>query len=118
MAEKHSISISEKLYEEIRDYCQMNDLRINLFVEELIRKAFSIEKFGETPFTRLPQETHRESLPKDEYANQIDAVKNLNKQISEEVKKEEMVEVIDAQPVEDKPKTPEKPPKRKITKLN
>ena len=48
--EKHTISISGKLYNEIKEYCTLNELKLNFFVETLLSKAFRIEKFGATPF--------------------------------------------------------------------
>ena len=50
MLEKHNISISNRLYEELKEYCKYNGLKLNSFVESLIRTSFNVEKYGETPF--------------------------------------------------------------------
>ncbi len=51
--EKHSVSISGRLYADIKDYCDFNGLRVNAFVEELLGKAFTVEKFGDRPFSKV-----------------------------------------------------------------
>ena len=65
MAEKHNISISDKLYNNIREYCQLNQLKVNSFVEDLLRNALNIEKFGVSPFGPTNIST-KVDAPKDE----------------------------------------------------
>lgn len=60
---KHSVSIDEQLYQEIKDYCELNDLKINHFVEEILRKQFLIEKYGDTPFSILSKKIEIEPVP-------------------------------------------------------
>ena len=135
MSEKHSISISDRLYSDIKEYCQLNDLKINVFVEELIRKSFNVEKFGETPFSKK-EETEQEPEPKkpviDEYAKEIEAskfsekildgMKTAEKQMAEMVETtpniQEVQEAVDNIVFDEKPAPEEKPKKRKITRLN
>ena len=45
------VEIDEKLYNDIKVYCSLNALKIKAFVNELLKKAFIIEKYGETPFS-------------------------------------------------------------------
>lgn len=47
---KHNISIGERLYKDIKDYCEFNSLKLNEFVEDLLKKSFAVEKFGAAPF--------------------------------------------------------------------
>lgn len=142
MSEKHSISISDRLYSDIKEYCHLNDLKVNLFVEELIRKSFNVEKFGEKPFSKtedIKQDTVVEPRPiVDEYVKEIESVKFSEKMI-EGMKSAEkqMAEIVEETPniqeiqdavdnivfekkpaIEEKPVTEEKPKKRKITRLN
>ena len=44
------VEIDKKLYQEIKDYCKLNNLVIKDFVSKLLRKAFTIEKYGDRPF--------------------------------------------------------------------
>lgn len=44
------VEIDRKLYNDIKLYCKTNDLVIKDFINKLLRKAFTIEKYGERPF--------------------------------------------------------------------
>lgn len=47
------VEIDKRLYQEIKDYCKLNNLVIKDFVSKLLRKAFTIEKYGEKPFSNI-----------------------------------------------------------------
>lgn len=53
---KKSISIDEKLYSDIKEYCELNGLKITEFVESLLRKTFTLEKFGDVPFGKVDKD--------------------------------------------------------------
>lgn len=74
MPEKHNISISERLYNNIKEYCKLNELKLNVFVEELIQKSFNVEKFGDAPFAKQEKP---ESPPKKEPVIVNEYVKEL-----------------------------------------
>lgn len=44
------VEIEKKLYSDIKEYCKINGLVIKDFINSLLKKAFTIEKYGETPF--------------------------------------------------------------------
>lgn len=44
------VEIETKLYNDIKAYCKLNNLVIKDFINRLLKKAFTIEKYGETPF--------------------------------------------------------------------
>lgn len=48
------VEIDKKLYQDIKDYCKVNNLVIKDFVNKLLRKAFTVEKYGEKPFANNP----------------------------------------------------------------
>lgn len=52
------MQIDEKLYAEIKQYCELNGLKIKPFISDLLRKAFNREKFGDGPF-----QMKRETIP-------------------------------------------------------
>lgn len=117
---KHNVSISAKLYKEIKDYCTLNELKVNVFVEELLRKAFNVEKFGDAPFIKFREEesVSDQAQPKqpkitDEYAKIIDSKKH-------EMPDEPINELNDEPNHEpNEPITEPKPKKtKKITRLN
>ena len=116
MEGKHSVSISEKLYLSIKEYCQLNNLKLNTFVEELITKSFNIERFGEAPFAVVSNKPVEENpIQKvkpleDDYSKQLD---NINSVAAETMP----APVEQVETVVETPKVVE-PKKRKITKLN
>ncbi len=44
------MQIDKKLYEEINEYCKLNDLKTRDFIHKLLKESFLKEKFGESPF--------------------------------------------------------------------
>lgn len=47
------MEIDKKLYGDIKEYCKLNNLKVNAFINNLLRRAFNIEKYGEAPFFPL-----------------------------------------------------------------
>lgn len=45
------MQLDKKLYEEINEYCKLNNLKTRDFIHNLLKEAFMKEKFGETPFS-------------------------------------------------------------------
>jgi len=45
-----TIDIENKLHNDIKEYCRMNGLVMKDFVNKLLKKSFTVEKYGETPF--------------------------------------------------------------------
>lgn len=44
------MEIDKKLERDITEYCKVNGLNKKEFVNQLLRKAFTVEKYGEKPF--------------------------------------------------------------------
>ena len=53
-----TVNIEDKLYEDIREYCKLNKLTISVFVNDLLKKNFMVEKYDEAPpfFKKRKQE--------------------------------------------------------------
>lgn len=49
------IEIDKKLHKEIKEYCQLNGLVMKEYVNSLLKKAFTADKFGDTPFERIEE---------------------------------------------------------------
>ena len=122
MSEKHNISISERLYNDIKEYCKLNELKLNVFVEELIQKSFNVEKFGDTPFAKQEKPESppkKESVIVNEYVKELETIqKEKAEPVVEQIKEPEPImepEPIEKEPekIVEPPKTQEKP-KRKI----
>lgn len=47
--ENIKITISPSLYNEIYEYCKLNGLDFNKYIEKLLKKAFLVDKYGEAP---------------------------------------------------------------------
>lgn len=47
------VEIEKKLYSDIKEYCKINGLVIKDFINSLLKQAFTIEKYGETPFGKV-----------------------------------------------------------------
>ena len=58
---KHFITITDKnLYNDIVEYCRLNNEKINNFCQRILKEQLLIEKYGDTPFGVV---THEIELP-------------------------------------------------------
>ena len=44
-----NIEIKDKLYKDIENYCTLNELDINQYINGLLKKSFMLDKYGERP---------------------------------------------------------------------
>ena len=44
------MQIDKKLYDEINEYCKLNNLKTRDFIHKLLKDSFFKEKYGESPF--------------------------------------------------------------------
>lgn len=49
------IELDKKLHKEIKEYCRLNGLIMKDYVNSLLRKAFTADKFGNTPFEKVEE---------------------------------------------------------------
>lgn len=54
----HSVTIDDKLYEDLKSYCQLNGLKINAFCNKWITEGLMMAKYGDTPFTNYDEPVH------------------------------------------------------------
>jgi hypothetical protein len=47
-----NIEIKDKLYKDIESYCTLNELDFNNYINDLLKKAFMEEKYGDRPFAK------------------------------------------------------------------
>jgi len=50
MADNHFVKINEALYDDLREYCSANGLKIMAFVNGCLREKLVMEKYGDIPF--------------------------------------------------------------------
>jgi hypothetical protein len=65
-----TVNIEDKLYEEIREYCRLNKLTISVFVNDLLKKNFMVEKYDDAPPFFKKKESEIEPI-------QVDIVKKM-----------------------------------------
>lgn len=44
-----NVNIEDKLYQDIKEYCKLNKLTISVFVNDLLKKNFMVEKYNDAP---------------------------------------------------------------------
>ena len=59
---KITISIEEKVFNGIKEYCTLNDITLSNFVSDALTSHLMIAKYGNTPFTdnSMPEEPKME----------------------------------------------------------
>ena len=128
-----TVQIEDELYNDIKEYCKLNKLKIGSFINEILKKSFLVEKYGDTPFTNFSKKMAietMESVPKpiqdvidNHFSEMLDDDKEI--EVPNEIKPEfeENIEktIIQAEPlytIEDVVKTNEtlinKPKKRRL----
>lgn len=85
------VKIDEKLYNSISEYCNINNLKICNFINELLKKQFMLEKYGIKP-SILEKKENNEVAKKNEtmtitneekVVNKIEHKKSVTPQIEE-----------------------------------
>ena len=59
----HKVEISDKTYEDLKEFCNLNDLKIGQLADKLIREGLMIEMYGDVPFTDYRRPPEIESVP-------------------------------------------------------
>lgn len=61
----HKIEINDKTYEDLKEFCTLNNLKIGQFADKLIRDGLMIEMYGDVPFTnyRKPEQKPMVEIP-------------------------------------------------------
>jgi hypothetical protein len=80
-----NVNIDDKLYQEIREYCRLNKLTISVFVNDLLKKTFLVEKYDDAPPFFKKKEPEIETV-------QVDLNKIKEEKTPEEFKQEYLVE--------------------------
>lgn len=76
------ITIEDTLYEEIKEFCSLNELKPQEYVGELLKKAFLVDKYGEAP--PFFKKKSVENIPVAPETSNIETIK-----VETEIKKEE-----------------------------
>jgi hypothetical protein len=98
---KHFITIAdENLYNDIVEYCKLNNEKVNNFCQRILKEQLMIEKYGDTPFGKVVQEVVTSPVIPEDKKKQIqphidNMVENyskiINNKIIEEMNQPEIV---------------------------
>ena len=129
----NTVQIEDELYNDIKEYCKLNKLKIGSYINKILKKSFLVEKYGDTPFTNFGKKMGiktMESIPRpiqdvidNHFSEMLDDDKEI--EVPDELKPEfeENIEKTIIQPeplytIEDVVKTNEtlinKPKKRRL----
>ena len=81
----HKVEIADRTFEDLREYCKLNNLKIGQFADKLIREGLMIEMYGDVPFTnyRKPPKEMVEIPAPDKLKEQEDIPPEIQKVINE-----------------------------------
>jgi predicted CopG family antitoxin len=84
----HSITINEDLYNEIKEYCDLNGLKPSNLCNELLKKSLTELKYGDIPFGVIKSEHISE------HKNE-----QINERINEKLPNENLVDISKIPPM-------------------
>jgi len=93
--------IKPELVKEIEDYCKLNDINFADTLDKIIKRGFTIEKYGETPKNNIvtPKEVIKEVIREVPVEKIVEVIKEVPVEkivtISDDVKVTELLETID-----------------------
>lgn len=82
---KHTIQIDDnELYSKLLEYCKLNNLKLNKFVSELLRKQFYIEIYGDIPFGCIIKNEPKENMKKEDI-DIVEKTLSINNKIIDDI---------------------------------
>lgn len=57
------MDIDKKLHDDIKAYCKLNGLKMNEYINKLLRNAFNIDRYGISPFSNNKVEIIKDEKP-------------------------------------------------------
>lgn len=113
-----NVNVKEKLYKQIKDYCSINNLPIGEYINDLLQKAFMVDKYGEKPSVlNTPKKKEKEPIVTFEEQNETTLItieENTKIEESNVAKEELKHDAILVQDIEEEKTEKIKPPKRKL----
>lgn len=89
----HKIEISDKTYEDLKEFCSLNNLKIGQYADKLIHDGLMIEMYGDVPFTNYRVKI-KETFPPEKFRDLYMADPEPVKPIDKETK-DHMIEVME-----------------------
>lgn len=88
------MEIDKKLYNEINEYCKLNNLKTRDFIHKILKEGFMKEKYGESPFIKVQMTKSAEAEACEKIKNLIENQVSLPPEIMEAVD-EHFFEMLD-----------------------
>lgn len=91
------MQIDKQIYDEINEYCKLNNLKTRDFIHKLLKEAFIKEKYGETPFAfnkKAPETTTYQENSDEKHRDTALNNENIVQNTEEKVKIEELIPVV------------------------
>ena len=88
------MKIDNKLYQDIKEFCELNEMETDNFINKILKEAFLIEKYGDSPFSRKNTLNDENDISKNEITNipiTVTSVTITDKSEKEEVIKEKEI---------------------------
>jgi hypothetical protein len=82
----HKIEISDKTYEDLKEFCSLNGLKIGQYADKLIHDGLMIEMYGDVPFTNYMKPAQ----------GQAEAVKTVMAKLKEQESPEAETKTMDS----------------------
>ena len=87
------IEIDKRLHQDIREYCKLNGLVMKDFVNKLLKKAFTIEKYGDKPFSE-PKMSNLELEAIEKIKDMVECQVDLPIEIAEAMEEVDFFELL------------------------
>lgn len=87
------IEIDKRLHQDIKEYCKLNGLVMKDFVNKLLKKAFMVEKYGETPFAE-PKMSNLEKEAIEKIKDMVEGQVDLPIEIAEAMEEVDFFELL------------------------
>lgn len=87
------IELDKKLHKDIKEYCQLNGLVMKDFVNKLLKKAFTIEKYGDKPFAE-PKTSNLEKEAIEKIKDMVEGQVDLPIEIAEAMEEVDFFELL------------------------
>ena len=115
------VKIQDKLYQDILDYCAINKLDVEQFINNVLKTRFMVEKYGERPnISSTKRTTEPINEPKKELINEPVKQTKVEKSAKTENSKTKPIQIVEFRSEDivwsDEPVKPVKEKHRKLTK--
>lgn len=83
------MQIDKKLYDEINEYCKLNNIKTRDFIHNILKEGFLKEKYGDKPFF------FNEITKNDNNENVVNENENIKNETDDSIKLEQVLKVAE-----------------------